>query len=84
MGINYSEFDPKVQEIRIAFEKAVSAHKKRLFIDAFNEFNERFAELKELFKRKNLKLEDIYRYFPEVGYMERSVMERYRVWEKEA
>ena len=75
------EVDPKIQDLRIAFEKAISARKKKLFLDAFNEFNERLEELKRLLKKKNIKLEEMYKYFPEVGYMEKSVMERYKVWE---
>ena len=75
------EIDPKIQDLRIAFEKAISARKKKLFLDAFNEFNERLEELKRLLKKKNIKLEEMYKYFPEVGYMEKSVMERYKVWE---
>jgi hypothetical protein len=77
----YMEIDPKIQDLRIAFEKAISARKKKLFLDAFNEFNERLEELKRLLKKKNIKLEEMYKYFPEVGYMEKSVMERYKVWE---
>ena len=77
----YMEVDPKIQDLRIAFEKAISARKKKLFLDAFNEFNERLEELKRLLKKKNIKLEEMYKYFPEVGYMEKSVMERYKVWE---
>jgi len=77
----YMEIDPKIQDLRIAFEKAISARKKKLFLDAFNEFNERLEELKRLLKKKNIKLEDMYKYFPEVGYMEKSVLERYKVWE---
>ena len=75
------EVDPKIQDLRIAFEKAISARKKKLFLDAFNEFNERLEELKRLLKKKNIKLEEMYKYLPEVGYMEKSVMERYKVWE---
>jgi len=49
-------------------------------VDAFNEFNERFAELEEMFKRKNLDTGLLYKYFPEVGYMERKVIERSKLW----
>ncbi len=80
-GLIYSELEPKIQELRLAFEKAVSARKKKLFVDAYNEFNERLSELVELLKRKNLKAEDTYRYFPEVGYMEKKIVKRYRTWE---
>ncbi len=68
-----------IRRFKIAFEKAISARKK-LFLDAFNEFNERLKELKRLLK-KNIRLEEMYKYFPEVGYMEKSVIERYKVWE---
>jgi translation initiation factor 1 (eIF-1/SUI1) len=74
------DFEFKIQEIRIAFEKAISARKKKHFVDAFNEFNERFAELEEMFKRKNLDTGLLYKYFPEVGYMERKVIERSKLW----
>jgi hypothetical protein len=77
----YMEIDPKIQDLRIAFEKAISARKKKLFLDAFNEFYERLEELKNLLKKKNIKLEEMYKYFPEVGYMEKSVMERRKMWE---
>ncbi len=79
----YMDFDFKIQELRIAFEKAISARKKQLFLEAYNEFFERLEEFKMLFKKKKLNLEDMYKYFPEVGYMERSVKERYRVWESQ-
>jgi len=75
------EIDPKIQDLRIAFEKAISARKKKLFLDAFNEFYERLEELKNLLRKKNIKLEEMYKYFPEVGYMEKSVMERRKMWE---
>jgi hypothetical protein len=77
----YMEIDPKIQDLRIAFEKAISARKKKLFLDAFNEFYERLEELKNLLRKKNIKLEEMYKYFPEVGYMEKSVMERRKMWE---
>ena len=77
----YMEIDPKIQDLRIAFEKAISARKKKLFLDAFNEFYERLEELKNLLKKKNIKLGEMYKYFPEVGYMEKSVMERRKMWE---
>ncbi len=76
----YMELDPKVQDLRIAFEKAVTARKKTLFLDAYLRFFEKLEEFKRLAKKLGLSEEDIYRYFPDVGYMEKSVKERYEEW----
>ena len=76
----YMELDPKYQDLRILFEKAVTASKKTLFLDAYIKFFEKLEEFLKLAKKLGLSEEDIDRYYPDVIYMERSVKERYEEW----
>ncbi len=76
----YMELDPKYQDLRILFEKAVNARKKTLFLDAYIKFFEKLEEFLKLARKLGLSEEDIDRYFPDVVYMERSVKERYEEW----
>ncbi len=76
----YMELDPKYQELRVYFEKAISARKLSLFLDAYVKFMEKLEEFRNLAKRLGLSEEDLDRYFPDVVYMARSVKERYDEW----
>jgi len=76
----YMELDPKYQDLRILFERAVTARKRTLFIDAYIKFFEKLEEFLKLAKKLGLSEEDIDRYYPDVVYMERSLKERYEEW----
>ncbi len=76
----YMELDPKYQDLRIMFEKAVTARKRSLFLDAYIKFFEKLDEFLKLARKLGLKEEDIEHYFPDVVYMERSVKEKYEEW----
>ncbi len=78
----YMELDPKYQDLRIAFERAVTARKKTLFLDAYIRFFEKLEEFKRVAKRLGLSEEDIQRYYPDVVYMAESVRRRYEEWER--
>ena len=80
MKLVYMELDPKYQDLRILFEKAVTARKRTLFIDAYIKFFEKLEEFLKLAKKLGLSEEDIDRYYPDVVYMEKSIRERYEEW----
>ena len=80
MKLVYMELDPKYQDLRILFEKAVTARKRTLFIDAYIKFFEKLEEFLKLAKKLGLSEEDIDRYYPDVVYMETSLKERYEEW----
>ncbi len=80
MKLIYIELDPKYQDLRILFERAVTARKRTLFIDAYIKFFEKLDEFMKLARKLGLSEKDIDRYYPDVIYMEKSIREKYEEW----
>ncbi len=73
----YMELDPKYQELRVLFEKAISSHRKSHFLNAYIKFFEKLSEFCEWAKKYGVSEEELFKYFPDVEYMVEKVKSRY-------
>ncbi len=74
----YMELDPKYQDLRVLFEKAISSKKKTDFLDSYIKFFEKLTEFYEWAKKLGIDEEKVFTYFPDVKYMVNTVENKYR------